>query len=164
MPPVPRRADFDPVNLLAHSGEINPRFIVHSHFIILPACGFRVGQQDPRVEARQALVFDDPIELEACNDSGERHALLIFDPANPALSAAERGPVAGLTIDVRDHCRAGFRHSRCGTATSDGHDALLCHNSHRWTAARMPLEPWIPAKTELPGSHNGLSERYQALV
>ena len=52
------------------------------------------------------LFFDDSIEHEARNDSGELRAVLIFDIWNPALSPAECELVAGLMNGVRDYYQA----------------------------------------------------------
>ena len=88
-----------------HTGETNTRLIVHLPLIIPPACSFRVGHQTREWKYGEAFVFDDSIEHEARNDSGELRAVLIFDVWNPALSAAERELVAGLMNGVRDYYR-----------------------------------------------------------
>ncbi len=89
-----------------HTGETNTRLIVHLPLIIPSACSFRVGHQTREWKYGEAFVFDDSIEHEARNDSGEPRAVLIFDVWNPALSTAERELVAGLMNGVRDYYRA----------------------------------------------------------
>ena len=89
-----------------HTGETNTRLIVHLPLIIPSACSFRVGHQTREWKYGEALVFDDSIEHEARNDSGELRAVLIFDVWNPALSPAECELVAGLMNGVRDYFRA----------------------------------------------------------
>ena len=49
------------------------------------------------------LFFDDSIEHEARNDSGELRAVLIFDVWNPVLSPVECELVAGLMNGVRNY-------------------------------------------------------------
>jgi len=89
-----------------HTGETNTRLIVHLPLIIPSACSFRVGHQTREWKYGEAFVFDDSIEHEARNDSGELRAVLIFDVWNPALSPAECELVAGLMNGVRDYFRA----------------------------------------------------------
>ena len=86
-----------------HTGETNTRLIVHLPLIIPPACSFRVGHQTREWKYGEAFVFDDSIEHEARNDSGELRAVLIFEVWNPALSPAECELVAGLMNGVRDY-------------------------------------------------------------
>jgi len=51
----------------------------------------------------EALVFDDSIEHEAWNGSGEPRYLLIFDIWNPLLSAAERELVGALLVAFEEY-------------------------------------------------------------
>jgi aspartate beta-hydroxylase len=114
--PMARLPNFSPTAMFScleprtvippHTGETNTRLIVHLPLIIPPACSFRVGHQTREWQYGEAFVFDDTIEHEARNDSGELRAVLIFDVWNPALSAAERELVAGLMNGVRDYYRA----------------------------------------------------------
>ena len=76
---------------------------MHLPLIIPPACSFRVGHQTREWKYGEAFVFDDSIEHEARNDSGELRAVLIFEVWNPALSTAERELVAGLMNGVRNY-------------------------------------------------------------
>ena len=73
-----------------HSGVTNVRSIVHLPLIVPQGCTFRVGGETrPWVEG-EAFVFDDTIEHEARNPTGEDRAVLILDCWNPHLSEAER--------------------------------------------------------------------------
>jgi aspartyl/asparaginyl beta-hydroxylase (cupin superfamily) len=111
--PMARLPNFSPTAMFScleprtaippHTGETNTRLIVHLPLIIPPACSFRVGHQTREWQYGEAFVFDDSIEHEARNDSGELRAVLIFDVWNPALSTAERELVAGLMNGVRDY-------------------------------------------------------------
>jgi len=72
-----------------HTGVTNIRVIVHLPLIVPEGCGFRVGNDSRTVHAGRAWVFDDTIEHEAWNDSGQNRYILIFDIWNPLLSLAE---------------------------------------------------------------------------
>ncbi|MGB7903386.1 MAG: aspartyl/asparaginyl beta-hydroxylase domain-containing protein [Steroidobacteraceae bacterium] len=113
MVPMARLPNFSPTAMFScleprtvippHTGETNTRLIVHLPLIVPRACTFRVGHQTREWKYGEAFVFDDSIEHEARNDSGELRAVLIFDVWNPALSTAERELVAGLMNGVRDY-------------------------------------------------------------
>jgi aspartyl/asparaginyl beta-hydroxylase (cupin superfamily) len=77
-------------HLPAHSGVSNVRAIVHLPLIVPPGCAFRVGGETREWEAGRAWAFDDTIEHEAWNRSGEVRAILIFDVWNPYISEVER--------------------------------------------------------------------------
>jgi aspartyl/asparaginyl beta-hydroxylase (cupin superfamily)/Flp pilus assembly protein TadD len=73
-----------------HTGVTNIRLVVHLPLIVPEGCGFRVGNDSRGVEPGKAWVFDDTIEHEAWNDSGQNRYILIFDIWNPLLSPVER--------------------------------------------------------------------------
>jgi aspartyl/asparaginyl beta-hydroxylase (cupin superfamily) len=73
----------------AHTGSSNARLIVHLPLILPPDCRFRVGNETREWRMGEAWVFDDSIEHEAWNDSGQARTILIFDVWNPLLSKAE---------------------------------------------------------------------------
>ena len=77
-----------------HTGVANIRLVGHLALVVPPACGFRVGATTRQWREGEAFVFDDTIEHEAWNDSGELRVVLIFDLWPPALSSAERQAVA----------------------------------------------------------------------
>jgi aspartyl/asparaginyl beta-hydroxylase (cupin superfamily) len=83
-----------------HTGTTNTRSIVHVPLVIPARCGFRVGADVRAWKKGNAWVFDDSIEHEAWNDSGEIRVILIFDIWNPLLSAAERDLVRALTLGI----------------------------------------------------------------
>jgi len=85
-------------HLPAHTGTTNTRSIVHLPLVIPEGCRFRVGSETRVWEKGKAWVFDDTIEHEAWNDSGETRIILICDIWNPLLSAAERDLVRKLTV------------------------------------------------------------------
>jgi aspartate beta-hydroxylase len=85
-----------------HTGVSNTRLIVHIPLVVPPGCGFRVGSSIREWRPGQALIFDDTIEHEAWNDSGEPRVILIFDIWNPLLTPAERDLMAAATTAVAD--------------------------------------------------------------
>ena len=82
--------------IAAHTGMFNTRLICHLPLIVPPNCRFRVGNEVREWEEGKLLVFDDTIEHEAWNDSGEDRVILIFDIWRPELSERERGELAAL--------------------------------------------------------------------
>jgi aspartate beta-hydroxylase len=83
-----------------HTGTTNTRSIVHLPLVIPANCGFRVGSQVRSWQKGNAWVFDDSLEHEAWNDSGQNRIILIFDIWNPLLSAAERALIRALTVGI----------------------------------------------------------------
>ncbi|HYI64483.1 MAG TPA: aspartyl/asparaginyl beta-hydroxylase domain-containing protein [Allosphingosinicella sp.] len=76
-----------------HTGSNNVRTTVHLPLVVPKGCGLRVGSETRILEAGKAWAFDDTIEHEAWNDSGEPRAILILDTWNPLLTEAERAAV-----------------------------------------------------------------------
>ncbi|HTW33326.1 MAG TPA: aspartyl/asparaginyl beta-hydroxylase domain-containing protein [Rhizomicrobium sp.] len=79
-----------------HTGYINARLICHLPLIVPGHCGFRVGNDVRAWEKGEAWVFDDTIEHEAWNDSGETRVILLFEIWRPELSEEERMLVSAL--------------------------------------------------------------------
>lgn len=77
-------------HLPAHTGVSNVRTIIHLPLIVPKGCTFRVGGQTREWRVGEAWAFDDTIEHEAWNRSGEVRAVLIFDVWNPYITLAER--------------------------------------------------------------------------
>jgi aspartyl/asparaginyl beta-hydroxylase (cupin superfamily) len=80
----------------AHTGTHNTRLICHLPLIVPPDCGFRVGNQLRQWEEGKMLIFDDTVEHEAWNNSGEDRVVLIFGIWRPELSEQERREVTAL--------------------------------------------------------------------
>lgn len=80
----------------AHTGVTNVRSVVHLPLIVPAGCEFRVGGETRPWRVGEAFAFDDTIEHEAWNRSGERRAVLIVDVWNPHLSEHERTMVCRL--------------------------------------------------------------------
>lgn len=79
-----------------HSGTHNTRLTCHLPLIVPQGCGFRVGNDVRQWEEGKLLIFDDSIEHEAWNESGEDRVVLIFDIWRPELSEQERREVGAL--------------------------------------------------------------------
>jgi aspartyl/asparaginyl beta-hydroxylase (cupin superfamily) len=77
-------------HLPAHTGVSNVRAIIHLPLIVPPGCAFRVGGETREWEVGRAWAFDDTIEHEAWNRSGQVRAILIFDVWNPYIREVER--------------------------------------------------------------------------
>ena len=77
-----------------HTGVANTRLVCHLPLIVPDDCGFRVGATTRQWNVGEAFVFDDTIEHEAWNDSGELRVVLIVDLWAPALSDDDRAGVA----------------------------------------------------------------------
>ena len=79
-----------------HHGFINTRLICHLPLIVPPGCRFRVGNDEREWRRGEVWVFDDTIEHEAINTSGETRVVLIFEVWRPDLTEEERMLVAKL--------------------------------------------------------------------
>jgi len=102
-PVIPRRGPNAMFSLLApgahippHVGVANTRLVCHLPLLVPAGCWFRVGAETRLWEPGKAWVFDDTIEHEALNPSGELRVILIVDTWHPDLSAAERAAVAAV--------------------------------------------------------------------
>ena len=107
--PVPRVAGWGPniifsmlkagAHIGAHTGMFNTRLVCHLPLIVPAGCRFRVGNEVREWQEGKLLIFDDTIEHEAWNDSGEDRVLLIFDVWRPELSEQERFELTALFSD-----------------------------------------------------------------
>ena len=79
-----------------HSGMLNTRLIVHLPLIVPDACRLRVGNDVRPVIAGKVMIFDDSIEHEAWNDSGETRVILLFEIWRPELSDTERHALTAM--------------------------------------------------------------------
>ena len=80
----------------AHTGVTNTRAIIHLPLIVPGGCRFRVGAETREWREGEAFAFDDTIEHEAWNPSGEPRIVLIFDVWNPHLTDAEQKRLAAF--------------------------------------------------------------------
>lgn len=79
-----------------HHGLVNVRLICHLPLIVPEKCGFRVGNETREWEVGKALIFDDSIEHEAWNDSGETRVVLLFDIERPEMTQEENQLVSAM--------------------------------------------------------------------
>ena len=79
-----------------HVGISNARLVCHLPLIVPAGCWFRVGAETREWKRGEAFVFDDTIEHEAMNPSGELRVVFIFDIWHPDLSDVEREAVTAL--------------------------------------------------------------------
>lgn len=79
-----------------HHGLINTRLICHLPLIAPPGSRFRVGNDVREWKEGQAWAFDDTIEHEAANDSGQDRTILIFDVWKPEITEEERALVSAM--------------------------------------------------------------------
>jgi aspartyl/asparaginyl beta-hydroxylase (cupin superfamily) len=79
-----------------HSGMLNSRVICHLPLIVPKGCWLRVGNDAREWEEGKLLMFDDSIEHEAMNPTGEIRIILIFDVWRPELSDAERQAISAI--------------------------------------------------------------------
>jgi aspartate beta-hydroxylase len=77
-------------HLPPHTGVSNIRTIIHLPLVVPEGCTFRVGGETRAWREGEAWAFDDTIEHEAWNRSGQIRAVLIFDVWNPHLTETER--------------------------------------------------------------------------
>lgn len=79
-----------------HHGLINTRLICHLPLIAPPGSRFRVGNDVREWSEGQAWAFDDTIEHEAANESGQERTILIFDVWKPEVTEEERALVSAM--------------------------------------------------------------------
>lgn len=87
-----------------HNGLLNTRLICHLPIIVPENCGaLRVGSEQRAWQEGRALIFDDSIEHEAWNDSGEQRVVLLFEVWRPELTEEERALVSATLEAVRNY-------------------------------------------------------------
>lgn len=79
-----------------HSGMLNCRLICHLPIIVPPGCWLRVGNETREWDEGKLLIFDDSIEHEAKNPSGEVRIILLFDVWRPELKKEERAGISAI--------------------------------------------------------------------
>jgi hypothetical protein len=84
-----------------HRGMLNCRLICHLPLIVPDGCWLRVGNETRTWNEGRLLIFDDSIQHEAKNESGETRVVLLFDIWRPELSTDERAGISAIfdTID-----------------------------------------------------------------
>ena len=79
-----------------HTGMLNSRLICHLPLIVPKGGWLRVGNETREWEEGKLLIFDDSIEHEAKNPTGELRIILLFDIWRPELSEAERQGISAI--------------------------------------------------------------------
>ena len=85
-----------------HSGILNCRLICHLPLIVPPGCWLRVGNETREWEEGKLLIFDDSMEHEAKNPSGELRIILLFDTWRPEITAQERAGISAIFDAIND--------------------------------------------------------------
>jgi aspartyl/asparaginyl beta-hydroxylase (cupin superfamily) len=86
-----------------HHGLVNTRLICHLPLVVPDGCMFRVGNDVREWRTGRAWAFDDTIEHEAWNRSGETRVILLFDVWRPELTDEERSLVVSLFEAIDAH-------------------------------------------------------------
>jgi hypothetical protein len=79
-----------------HHGMLNCRLICHLPIIVPAGCWLRVGNETREWEEGKLLLFDDSIQHEARNPTGELRIVLLFDIWRPELTAGERRGISTI--------------------------------------------------------------------
>jgi aspartate beta-hydroxylase len=88
-----------------HNGMLNCRLICHLPLIVPPGCWLRVGNETREWQEGKMLIFDDSIEHEALNPTGEMRIILLFDVWRPELTQTEREAISTI-FDAIDSFQA----------------------------------------------------------
>ena len=88
-----------------HRGMLNCRLICHLPLIVPKGCWLRVGNETREWEEGKLLIFDDSIEHEAKNPTGELRIILLFDIWRPELTLTERKGISRI-FDAIDSFQA----------------------------------------------------------
>lgn len=90
-------------HIVPHNGLLNTRLICHLPLVVPPDCALRVGNRTRAWREGEALVFDDSIEHEAWNRSGETRVILLFEIWRPEIGEAERAALTALFEAITDY-------------------------------------------------------------
>jgi aspartate beta-hydroxylase len=89
-------------HILPHRGVTNTRLVTHLPLIVPPDCAIRVGGEIHAWQEGRAVTFDDTMEHEAWNRSGETRVVMILDCWNPDMTEAEQGAITELVGAIGD--------------------------------------------------------------
>ena len=90
-------------HIAPHHGLLNTRLICHLPLVVPPDCALRVGNSTRIWDPGKALIFDDSIEHEAWNRSGETRVILLFEIWRPEISENERAALTAVFEAITDH-------------------------------------------------------------
>ncbi|HXU80612.1 MAG TPA: aspartyl/asparaginyl beta-hydroxylase domain-containing protein, partial [Polyangia bacterium] len=94
-----------------HVGWVRTVYRLHLGLVVPPDCALRVGAETTPWREGACLVFDDTVEHEAWNRSGQDRVVLLLDFLRPGVSAG--GP------DVPPAAVQAFIRSRTGGHRGD---------------------------------------------
>ncbi|MBA3510348.1 aspartyl/asparaginyl beta-hydroxylase domain-containing protein [Sphingomonas sp.] len=80
----------------SHHGMLNSRLICHLPLIVPPGGWLRVGNEKREWREGELLIFDDSLEHEAKNPSGETRIILLFDVWKPELGQDEPAAISDI--------------------------------------------------------------------
>jgi aspartyl/asparaginyl beta-hydroxylase (cupin superfamily) len=89
-------------HIAPHNGLLNTRLICHLPLVVPPGCRLRVGNETRAWEEGRTLIFDDSIEHEAWNDSGETRVVLLFEIWRPEIDEEERRALTAMFEAIGD--------------------------------------------------------------
>lgn len=89
-------------HILPHRGVTNTRLVTHLPLIVPSDCAIRVGGEIHAWQEGRCVTFDDTMEHEAWNKSGETRVVLILDCWNPDMTEAEQAAVTDLVEAIGD--------------------------------------------------------------
>ncbi len=84
-----------------HHGLFNHRLICHLPLIVPDGCSLRVGNHERGWREGELLIFDDSMEHEARNRSGEARYILLFECWKPDIATADREALSRLLLASR---------------------------------------------------------------
>ena len=103
VPRIPGRAPMALFSLLRggahirpHHGLFNYRLICHLPLIVPDGCTLRVGNHQRGWREGELLIFDDSMEHEARNTSGEARFILLFECWKPEIARPDRESLSRL--------------------------------------------------------------------
>ena len=89
-------------HIMPHRGVTNTRLVTHLPLIVPSDCAIRVGGEIHEWQEGRCVTFDDTMEHEAWNKSGQTRVVLILDCWNPDMTEAEQEAVTDLVEAIGD--------------------------------------------------------------
>jgi aspartate beta-hydroxylase len=89
-------------HILKHRGVTNTRLVTHLPLIIPPNCAINVGGEEKVWQIGECFSFDDSIEHEAWNRSGQTRVVMLLDVWNPYLTPPECEAITSLIEGIGD--------------------------------------------------------------
>lgn len=75
-------------HIRAHVGWVRTVYRLHMGLVVPPDCALRVGSETQPWQEGKCLVFDDTVEHEAWNRSGDSRVILLLDFLRPGVTQA----------------------------------------------------------------------------